>query len=106
MAQVVSRRSLTADAPVGTWLCPSDVDGGRSGPGPGFCPSTSVFPGSETPPMPHTRLHLHVALKKNYKRAKPGNLSKSNVLSEMEERCVEKCLTSFLDFKELNRMSG
>jgi hypothetical protein len=62
MAQVVSRRSLIADAPVGTWLCPSDVGGGRSGPGTGFCSSTSVFPGGETPPMPHTHLHLHIAL--------------------------------------------
>jgi len=43
MAQVVSRRSLTADAPVGTWLCPSDGGGGRSGPGRGLCPRTSVF---------------------------------------------------------------
>ena len=66
MAQVVSRRSLAADAPVGTWLCPSDVGGGRSGPGTGFCSSTSGFSGSEIPPMPplpHTRLHLHVVLK-------------------------------------------
>jgi hypothetical protein len=80
MAQVVSRWSLTADAPVGTWLCPSVVGGGRSGPGTGFCPSTWVFPGSENPPMPHTQLYLHVALKRD-KRAKPGNLSKSSVLS-------------------------
>ena len=72
MAQVVIRRSLIADAPVGTWLCPSDVGGGRSGPGTGFCSSTSVFPGSETPPMPHTHLHLHIALKQKDKLAKPG----------------------------------
>ena len=51
MAQVVSRRSLTADAPVGIWLCPSDVGDGRSGPETGFCPSTSVFPGSESPTL-------------------------------------------------------
>lgn len=43
MAQVVSRQSLTADAPVGTWLNPSDVGGGRSGPGKGFGPSATVF---------------------------------------------------------------
>ena len=52
MTQVVSLRSLTADAPVGTWLCPSNVRGGRSGHGTDFCSTTSVFPGSEIPPMP------------------------------------------------------
>jgi hypothetical protein len=94
MTQVVSRRSLTVDSPpVGTWLCPSD-GGGRSDPGTGFCPSTSVFPGSETRPMPHTHLHLHIALKQKDKWAKHGNVSKSSVLSEMEERCIEPLFCS------------
>ena len=105
-AQAVSRPSLTADTPVRTWLCPSDIGGGRSGPGTRFCPSTSVFPGGETPPVPHTHLHLHVTLKQKDKWAKPGKLSKTSVISEMEDRCVENDLTSFLVFKEPNRMSG
>jgi hypothetical protein len=60
-----------------------------------FFPSTSVFPGSETPPLPHANLHLHVALKQKDKRAKPENLSKSSVISEMEERYVDKCFNLF-----------
>jgi Mg2+/Co2+ transporter CorB len=50
-----------------------------------------VFSGSETALVPHNHLHLHVALRQKDKRSKLGNLSKSNVLSEMEEHCVEKC---------------
>jgi predicted DNA-binding protein with PD1-like motif len=45
--------------------------------------------------MPHTHLHLHVALKQKDKRTKPGNLLNSCVISEMEERCVEKCFNLF-----------
>jgi hypothetical protein len=45
MAQVVSRRALTAEALVGARFNPCGICGGQSGTGTGFSPSSSVFPG-------------------------------------------------------------
>jgi hypothetical protein len=44
MAQAVSRRPLTAEARVRSWVGTCGICGGHSGTGTGFSPSTSVFP--------------------------------------------------------------
>jgi hypothetical protein len=44
MAQVVSRRSLTAEARVRTRVNPCGICGGQCDTGTGFSPSLSVFP--------------------------------------------------------------
>jgi hypothetical protein len=44
MAQVVSRRPLTAEAQVRAWVNPCGICDGQSGTGSGFSPSSSVFP--------------------------------------------------------------
>jgi hypothetical protein len=44
MAQVVSRRPLTAEARVRARVNPCEICGGQSGIGTGFSPSSSVFP--------------------------------------------------------------
>jgi hypothetical protein len=50
MAQVVSRRPLTAEARVRARLNPCGICGGQSGTGTRFSPSSSVFPVSIIPP--------------------------------------------------------
>jgi hypothetical protein len=44
MAQVVSRRPLTAEARIRALVNPCGICGGQSGTGTGFSPSSSVFP--------------------------------------------------------------
>jgi hypothetical protein len=44
MAQVVSRRPLTAEARIRARVNPCGICGGQSGTGAGFSPSSSVFP--------------------------------------------------------------
>jgi hypothetical protein len=44
MAQVVSRRPLTAEARVRARFNPCGISAGQSGTGTGFSPSSSVFP--------------------------------------------------------------
>jgi hypothetical protein len=44
MAQVVSRRPLTAEARVRARVNPCGIRGGQSGTGTGFSPSSSAFP--------------------------------------------------------------
>jgi hypothetical protein len=44
MAQVVSRRPLTAEARVRSRISPCGICGGQIGSGTGFSPSSSVFP--------------------------------------------------------------
>jgi hypothetical protein len=43
-AQTVSRRPLTAEARVRSWVSPCGICGGQTGAGIGLSPSTSVFP--------------------------------------------------------------
>jgi hypothetical protein len=44
MAQVISRRPLTAESRVRARVNPCGICGGQSGTGTGFPPSSSVFP--------------------------------------------------------------
>jgi hypothetical protein len=44
MAQAISRRLLTAEAWVRSWVSACGIGGGKNGTGTGFTPSTSVFP--------------------------------------------------------------
>ena len=60
MSQAVSFLPLTTEARVRSHVSPYEICGGQSGTGAGFPPSTSVF----SPPMLHTRLHLHFGFSK------------------------------------------
>jgi hypothetical protein len=44
MAQMVSRRPVTAETRIRSRLVPCGISGGQSDTGTGFSPSTSVFP--------------------------------------------------------------
>jgi hypothetical protein len=44
MAQAVSRRPLTAEARVRSWVSPCGISGGQSGTGTGFSPEYFSFP--------------------------------------------------------------
>jgi hypothetical protein len=52
MAQVVSRRYLTAEARVHVGFSPCGICGGKSGTGTGYSLSSSVFPVNIIPPCP------------------------------------------------------
>jgi len=56
MAQAVSRRPLTAVAPVRSQASPCEIGGGQSDTVTGFSPSSSVSPVSIVPPMLDTHL--------------------------------------------------
>jgi hypothetical protein len=58
--------------------------GGQSGKGTGLSPSTLIFHQCSTITITYMLLH------EKYKGAKPGNLSKSNALVEIEEHWIEK----------------
>jgi hypothetical protein len=56
MAQVVSRRPLTAEARARARVNPCGIFGGQSGPGTGFSPSSSVFPCQYIIPLSPSKL--------------------------------------------------
>jgi hypothetical protein len=56
MAQVVSRRPLTAEARVRDRVIPCGICGGQSGTGTGFSPSSSVFPSQYIIPLSLSRV--------------------------------------------------
>jgi hypothetical protein len=59
MAQAVSRRPLTEEARVRSYVRPCEIFGRRSGTGTGFSPSTPVSPVSIIPPMLHTHSFIY-----------------------------------------------
>ena len=54
-------------------------------------------------PTLHTRIHLNAIVIQIHNQAKPGNLQKSNFLSEMGERWIQKHFQVFKTPKWLNR---
>jgi hypothetical protein len=60
-----------------------------------FLSALGFFPVTTIPPMLHNHLHLHVAVNQSGKWAKPGNLPKSNGLSEIGKGWVEKSFHSY-----------
>jgi hypothetical protein len=82
MAQAVSRRPVTTEAPVRSQVSPYGICGGRIGTGTGFSSSTLVFPyqyhSTSAPYLCSSPCCLY-----QDKRAKSGNLPKSNALSEI-----------------------
>jgi hypothetical protein len=86
----VARRLLTAETRFRSQASPCEICGGQSGTGTGFSPITSVL---------HYQYHSTTApyssssTRRSYQKAKftkPGNLPKSNALSEIEERWIEE----------------
>ena len=75
--------------------CPSATSSSGTGTGFFFSQYFGFSPVSIIPPMIHTHLHLHIALIRRIRRAKPGNLPKSNSLSEVKEHWIEKCCNLF-----------
>jgi hypothetical protein len=68
MTQAVSRRPVTAEARVRSWVSPRGVCGGQSGTGTGFSPSTSVSPVNFIPPV----LYYMEKRKKNLSSSSQG----------------------------------
>ena len=89
MAQVVSRRPLTAEVRFRSQVSLYEICGGKSGTGKGFSPSISL---ASIPPMLHTHLHLNIAFAWRTNGRGPGNLSKSNALSENRRKLDTKLL--------------
>ena len=63
LSQPVSHRLITAEAGVWCQVSPHETCGAQSGTGTGFSAHPSVSPVSIIPPMLHSHLHLHVALR-------------------------------------------
>jgi len=78
-------------------VSPCEVCGERSGTGTGFCLSASVYLCRYHINSPTLHTHLH----QKGKRAKPGNLSKSNALPELGENLREK----YIHFSVLVRIT-
>jgi hypothetical protein len=83
MAQAVSRRPVTAEARVRSWVGPRGICGGQSDTGTGFSPINSVFPcqfHSTGAPLlgkaekPHNHLPHRVAQKAFKAAVRPYNL--------------------------------
>jgi len=90
-----NRRSLCGEARVRSQVSPCEVSGAPSSSGIGFCTSTAVAlqvlrfpPASATPPMLHPSSTCYFHQKGKW--AKPGNLPKSNYLSQIGEHWTEQ----------------
>jgi hypothetical protein len=77
MAQMASRRLVTAEAWVRPEVSPREIYGGKWQWGRYFLGSL-LGTVSIIPPMSHTQLHLHAALTNKVKRAKNADLPKDN----------------------------
>ena len=79
MAQVVSRRPLTAEAQFRSQTSSCEIFVGHNGTGTGFSPSISVSPVSIIQPLLHTHFHLHVALTRRTNGRSMGTFQKDNL---------------------------
>jgi hypothetical protein len=87
--QAVCRRPLTAEARVPSQLSSSEISGEKTGTGTGFAPTTSVFPCQyHYTNAPHSSSSTCCSYQKG-KRGKPGNLPKSDALSEIGKKWTE-----------------
>ena len=68
-----------AEARVRSQTRPRGICGGRSGSGTGYSSARLFPPVSIIPPMVHSHLQSYSDLTRKDRRAKPGNLPKSNV---------------------------
>jgi hypothetical protein len=103
MAQAVSRRPLTKKNRVLSQTNPYKICGGQSRTGTNFVPSKAVVLyqyHSTNAPHPSSSTNMHCSYQK-CKRAKTGNLPKSNALSEIGEYWKEKFFHLCFVFKGL-----
>jgi len=92
VAQVASRRPVTAQTQVRSHANRCVTCGGQRATGTGVTPTTLVSPchyHSTNAPLSSSSTHCSY---QNDKRAKPGNLPKIYALSEIGENWLEKCL--------------
>jgi hypothetical protein len=88
IADAFSRRHRTAESLVRSQVSPCEICVGKIGTGTKFSLSTSGFP-VVIPSIHEGSLSVCYSYQRD-KRAKPGNLPKSNALSEVRERWVER----------------
>jgi hypothetical protein len=88
--QTVTRRSLTAKAPVRSQVSESEICSGQSGNGKDFPLRTTVLSPLSILCQWSTLTFIHISRYQKDKRAKPGYLPKRNNLSEIGEHWIEK----------------
>ena len=86
------------EARVRSQVSSCEMYGGQSGTGTGFTPSTSFFPCEYHSTIASYSSSPARCSSQNNERAKPGNLSKSNAVSEIGENWLEKYFCLFKTF--------